>query len=213
MGTLSGEATLPFYFFHFFSMETNSSWKECVLEQILSVKRRALFGKPFLFKEANRKSFKFSPFETIVGQKNVAYLNIWRTHSRGQSLNHYMYKTWLVTPYYFCKNCCIHSVIRQVFPSLEWLQITKSVHWNFAVIPVLPFLNNPKYLDRSFKMALDFRNYLKWKKNLCLITKEIWNGWIIIINHYYYYTLMCLSIGTPKNNKFSICSKWKIHYF
>ena len=26
-------------------------------------------------------------------------------------------------------------------------------------------------------------------------------------------TLMCLSIGTPKNNKFSICSKWKIHYF
>ena len=28
-----------------------------------------------------------------------------------------------------------------------------------------------------------------------------------------YITLMCLSIGTPKNNKFSICSKWKIHYF
>ena len=27
------------------------------------------------------------------------------------------------------------------------------------------------------------------------------------------YTLKCLSIGTPKNNKFSICSKWKIHYF
>ena len=26
-------------------------------------------------------------------------------------------------------------------------------------------------------------------------------------------TLMCLSIGTPKNNKFSICSKWKIDYF
>ena len=26
-------------------------------------------------------------------------------------------------------------------------------------------------------------------------------------------TLMCLSIGTPKNNKFSIFSKWKIHYF
>ena len=25
--------------------------------------------------------------------------------------------------------------------------------------------------------------------------------------------LMCLSIGTPKNNKFSICPKWKIHYF
>ena len=26
-------------------------------------------------------------------------------------------------------------------------------------------------------------------------------------------TLMCLSIGTPKNKKISICSKWKIHYF
>ena len=24
---------------------------------------------------------------------------------------------------------------------------------------------------------------------------------------------MCLSIGRPKNNKFSICSKWKICYF
>ena len=26
-------------------------------------------------------------------------------------------------------------------------------------------------------------------------------------------TLKCLSIGTPENNKFSICPKWKIHYF
>ena len=26
-------------------------------------------------------------------------------------------------------------------------------------------------------------------------------------------TVMCLSIGTPINNKFSICSKWKIYYF
>ena len=26
-------------------------------------------------------------------------------------------------------------------------------------------------------------------------------------------TLMCLSIGTPKNNKCSICPKWNIHYF
>ena len=24
---------------------------------------------------------------------------------------------------------------------------------------------------------------------------------------------MCLGIGTPKNNKFSICFKWKIYYF
>ena len=26
-------------------------------------------------------------------------------------------------------------------------------------------------------------------------------------------TVMSLSIGTSKNNKFSICSKWKIYYF
>ena len=26
-------------------------------------------------------------------------------------------------------------------------------------------------------------------------------------------TIMCLSIGTPKNNSFSICSKWKINCF
>ena len=27
------------------------------------------------------------------------------------------------------------------------------------------------------------------------------------------HNLKCLSIGTPKYNKFSICPKWKIHYF
>ena len=26
-------------------------------------------------------------------------------------------------------------------------------------------------------------------------------------------TVMCLNIGTPKNDRFSICSKWKINYF
>ena len=26
-------------------------------------------------------------------------------------------------------------------------------------------------------------------------------------------TVKCLSIGTPRNDKFSICSKWKINYF
>ena len=27
------------------------------------------------------------------------------------------------------------------------------------------------------------------------------------------YTILCISFGTPKSNKFSICSKWKIDYF
>ena len=35
-------------------------------------------------------------------------------------------------------------------------KITESVLCNFAVIPVLPFLNSPKDLDPSYKMDLDF---------------------------------------------------------
>ena len=32
----------------------------------------------------------------------------------------------------------------------------KSVLWNFAIIPVLPFLHTPKDLDLSYKMDLFF---------------------------------------------------------
>ena len=59
-----------------------------------------------------------------------------------------------------------------VFPSLEWLQITKSVLWNLAVILVLPYLNNPNDLELSYKMDLDFGIVLEGKK-VCLITEEI----------------------------------------
>ena len=58
---------------------------------------------------------------------------------------------------------CIYLAIRWGFPSLEWLQITKSVIWNFAVIQILPFLNDPKDLDPSYKMDLDFWDYLEVK--------------------------------------------------
>ena len=54
---------------------------------------------------------------------------------------------------------------------------------NFAIIPILPFLNNPKDLDPSCKMDLDLwdlsckRGLDLWivleGKKLCLITKEI----------------------------------------
>ena len=50
----------------------------------------------------------------------------------------------------------------------------KSVLWNFAVIQVLPFLNNPKDLDLSYKTDLDFWDCFGKKKNLNLIAKEIW---------------------------------------
>ena len=49
------------------------------------------------------------------------------------------------------------------FPSLEWLQITKSDLWNFAIIRVKPFLINPKDLDLSYKMDLDFWNCFESK--------------------------------------------------
>ena len=38
---------------------------------------------------------------------------------------------------------------------------------------LLPFLNDPKDLDLSYKMDLDFWDCFGNKKN-CLITKEIW---------------------------------------
>ena len=43
----------------------------------------------------------------------------------------------------------IYSAIRRGFPSLERIQIIKSVLCNFAEIWVLPFPNNPKDLDPS----------------------------------------------------------------
>ena len=58
----------------------------------------------------------------------------------------------------------IYSAIRQGFPSLEKGQIIKSVLCNFAVIRVLPFLDNPKDLDPSYKTDLDFWDCLGRKK-------------------------------------------------
>ena len=49
----------------------------------------------------------------------------------------------------------------------------KSVIRNFVIIQILPFLNNPKYLDLSYKTDLDFWHGLG-RKNLRLITEEIW---------------------------------------
>ena len=62
----------------------------------------------------------------------------------------------------------IYSAIRPGFPSLEWVQIIKSVLCNFAVIRVLPFLNNPKDLDPSYKMDLDFLGLFWNEKNTVL---------------------------------------------
>ena len=39
-----------------------------------------------------------------------------------------------------------------------------------------------------------------------ILHSKVWFGSFL-------HTVICLSIGTPKNNTFSICSKWKINYF
>ena len=63
-------------------------------------------------------------------------------------------------------NYRIYPAIRQVFSPLEWLQITKLVLRNLAIIPILPFLNNPKDLDLSYKMDLDLSDCFGREKTL-----------------------------------------------
>ena len=60
------------------------------------------------------------------------------------------------------------------FSPLEWLKITKSVLRNFAIIhvQVLPFLNNPKNLNQSYKRDLDFWDCFGRKKNYTLLLKK-----------------------------------------
>ena len=48
--------------------------------------------------------------------------------------------------------------------SLSRMSTNKSVLCNFAVIRVLPFLNNPKDLNPSYKMDLDFWDCFGRKK-------------------------------------------------
>ena len=72
-------------------------------------------------------------------------------------------KTYVMIIYYKYR---IYPAIRWGFVPLEWLQITKSVLWNFAIIPILSFLNNPKDLDPSFKTDLDLWDCFERKKTL-----------------------------------------------
>ena len=61
------------------------------------------------------------------------------------------------------------NVEYHIYPAIRrsvWLQITKSVLWNFTTIPILPFLNNHKDLDRSYKMDLDLWDCFGRKKTL-----------------------------------------------
>ena len=58
------------------------------------------------------------------------------------------------------------------YPLSRMATITKSFLWNYAIIQVLPFLNNPKDLDLSYKMDLDFWECFGRKK-LCFTTTEI----------------------------------------
>ena len=59
-------------------------------------------------------------------------------------------------------------------------------------------------LERTWKVR-EFENKWLWQlvSRKFMYPVQEWKGC----------TLKCLSIGTPKNNKFSICPKWKIYYF
>ena len=62
----------------------------------------------------------------------------------------------------FVLNCTIFFQLQdRVFPSLEWLQMTKSVLWNFTIIQVLAFLSNPKNPDVSSNFCLRNMVHLK----------------------------------------------------
>ena len=69
MNTLSGEVTLLVYIV---SVGSSLKLKEFAPpEQILSTKRRSLYGSGTLSKEANMKSQKLSPFVRIAEKHDV----------------------------------------------------------------------------------------------------------------------------------------------
>ena len=65
-------------------------------------------------------------------------------------------------------------------------------------------------------MLLVLNNWALFFSKHCKLTKVICQGFVEHDSTHKInssITVMCLSIGTPKNNKFSICSKWKFIIF
>ena len=69
-----------------------------------------------------------------------------------------------------------------------------------------------KYANRWVFLLLTF-DILTSRCCCYPLPNTIPNGQIINLGTNFADTLLCLSFRTPKNNKFSICSKWKIDYF
>ena len=68
---------------------------------------------------------------------------------------------------------CIYLAIRQDFPFSGITTNTKPVLQNYARIRFLPFLNNPKDLDPSYKMDLGFWDCFGGKKLLSYIRRNM----------------------------------------
>ena len=64
------------------------------------------------------------------------------------------------------KQNCSYSATRLFFFFSKMTTITKTVLRNCAIIQVLPFLNNPKDLDPSYKTDQDFWDCFGRKKLL-----------------------------------------------
>ena len=77
--------------------------------------------------------------------------------------------------------------VRRGFPlSRMTTKNTKSALRNFAIVRVLPFPNNPKELDLSYKTDLDFWDCFGRKK-FCQINREIWYFYISQSIYCFYY--------------------------
>ena len=129
--------------------------------------------------------------KTIAPSKFIQ--SIFHTYGKAQGFSYHIYPA--------------VSVRRGFFDPLKWLQITKSVLWNVAIIQILPFLNNSKDLDPSYKMDLDL-----WvcfgRTKLCLITEEIWYVLYCIIFYCILYCMYVIAIDCIVFLTFSL----NVHY-
>ena len=90
--------------------------------------------------------------------------------------------------------------------------MTKSVLCNFAIIQVLPFLNNPKDLNLSYKTDLDFFYCFGRKRKTILKLKKYGNKNDILTYHVltayfriYGFLVIYTTLISPKINRLYLC--------
>ena len=116
----------------------------------------------------------FTPQIPVLDSMNKSSKNIYKIWT--DFISGYKNKYNLTNAQQFWQRVVVHYTmflwLDLGFPSLGRLQITKSIPGNFTIIRALPFLNNPKNLDPSYKMDLDFKDCLGRKKTLSYIRRN-----------------------------------------